>query len=623
MKSRASFFDLALARNMLRRRWPFWLAVFVFFYIPLPMPLINAAQSGVQGSYDHLILNSLDAIPEVCAILCLLTALLQFSFLYNTRSCGLMNTLPLRRVTVFGTAWLMGLMPLLILEALGTLLTCALTLIYPVKAATLLLWLAVMVCCTLCFYGVASFCAMLTGNVLVLPAVYAVLNVVAPVLKSCFQTLRSTLSFGFVESYEHLLDYFCPGGILMLALNRARWAGAGAPNMTAPVVYALIGLLLSWFALRLYQKRRMETATDTVAIACLKPVFLYCMAFGTALVLPWALTDMLNSRLGYGRGAYCLVLLLMLLGAAVGWFAGRMVLEKSVRVFRGRWKGLLIVCLVLVLLCSVIEFDLVGFETRVPEVSQVESVSLNSGAVLREEENIAAAVALHRNILAHKAEFDRENLLVEGGDGAIGSMFIIRYRLKNGGYLSRRYSVFGTVSQLDDPASPVAQYAALMNTQEALESQAIFTLPVQEETVTDAYIAVLGTGSRSNYNRYTLTQAQAVDFYENALLPDLREGKIARFTYGAEGIEYSNLEFYLCLASPEEAYPELAGESGVMRLYMSNGPTWDEPTTALWENKFYQLPLDAGHCLQWIRDNTEIEPELSDISVSRFPYGVG
>lgn len=619
MKSRASFFDPALAGNMLRRRWPYWLGVLVLLYMILPMPLLNAAQRG-ETVQDHLVLNSLSALPVICACLCLCTVLLQFAFLYNTRSCGLMNTLPLTRVTVFGTAWLMGLLPLLGLEALITLLTLAVSAFYEMKAATLLLWLAVIVCCTLCFYGIASFCAMLTGNILVLPAVYAVLNVVAPLVKSCIQTLRSTLSFGFVESYEHVLDYFCPGGILSWALTRQRWAGAGTPNMTAPVVYALVGLLLSQLALSLYRKRRMETATDTVAIAWLKPVYLYCMAFGTALVLPWALTDMLNSRLGYGRGALIQVLLLMLLGAAVGWFAGRMVLEKSVRVFSGKWKGLLIVCLVIVLLCCVIEFDLVGFETRVPAAEAVESVTINTAATLREEDNIAAAIALHRAILAHKSELDRGNLIVEGGDSALRRDFILKYRLKNGALLTRRYSIFGTVSQLDDPDSLISCYVALMNTREAVESQTIFKLPVAPTTVSDAYFITYKNG----YHHYTLTQEQAVDFYENALLPDLREGTIGRFSFGEGDIVYSDVLFSLNIYVPEADYPEYVNlYDGVQHIYGSYGPTWNEPQNALWESKDYSIPMDASHCIEWLRENTALDPAPVEEMLSRSPYAKG
>ena len=616
MKSRASFFNPALAGNMFRRRWPFWLGVFAVFFLILPMSLLNAIRTG-SGEMDHVVLGSLEMLPLLCAALCLFAAALQFAFLYNTRSCGLMNALPLKRVTVFGTAWLMGLLPLLGAQVLVALFTLAFSKLYSVKAATVLLWLASVVCCTLCFYGIAVFCAMLTGNLLVLPALYVVLNLVSPVIWSCIGMLRDTLSYGFLESYEHLFEYLCPGAELMQALYWARWNGNTPPSMTIPILYAIVGLVLSVCALLLYQRRRMETATDPVAIAWLKPVFLYCMAGGTALVLPLALHEILNTPLGYGRKAFWFVLVLLLLGAAVGWIAGRMILEKSVRVLHGSWRGLLIVCLVLVLLCCCIEFDWTGFETRIPALSEVESISLGGDTVVREADNIAAALALHQNLIAHKSEFDRESFPFEGEDAVYGREVRLYYTLKNGNLLSREYRIFGTASELDEATSPLAQYAALMNTQEAIESRAIFLLPVSTDTVSDSTFSIRG----ESYRTYALNAQQAVDFYENALLPDLREGKIARFAYGTEGIEYSNTEFYLHVAVPEKDYPDFTGL--VQHIYMSYGPTWDAPQNALWETKFYQIPMDAAHCLEWIRENTEIEPVVSDIQMSYGNCGVG
>lgn len=619
MKSRASCFNMALARNMLRRRWPFWLGVFALLFLLLPMQLINAVRLGEGGALDTAVLADLEMLPPLAFALCILTVMLQFAFLYSSRSCGLVNSLPLRRTAVFCTAYLVGLVPLLLLELLVTLLTLALAPLCGVRAGTLFVWLGAAVCCTLCFYGLASFCAMLTGNILVLPAVYTVLNFVSAVFWGCITVLRETLVYGFSESFEQLFTYLCPLPALIQALSWQRWSGAVAPSLILPAVYALAGLALSALALRLYQRRRMETATDTVAIACLKPVFLYCMALGTALLLPWALTEILNTPLGYGRAAFFSVLALLLLGAALGWAAGKMILEKTVRLSGGRWKGLLLVCLALALLCCALEFDLTGFETRVPEAEEVESVAFTyGGTVLREEENIDAALELHRSLIAHKSEFDRAESPLEGGERQISSMVYLRYTLRNGSVLSRRYLIRGTLSELDDPASPVARYAALMNAPEALESQTVFTLPVRAEDISDAYLAV-NTGG---YHHYTLTQEQAADFYENALLPDLHDGKIARFSYGVGEVPYADTEFYLSVTVPAADYPGFDGR-GVQRVYMSEGPTWSEPQTVLWESKWYQLPMDAERCLTWIRENTGLEPQPSDITFSRSPYGVG
>ena len=54
----------------------------------------------------------------------------------------------------------------------------------------------------------------------------------------------------------------------------------------------------------------MESAGDVVAVPVLKPVFQYCMAVGTALVLPVLVSMLLGIRLN-GRGLALLVMSLM------------------------------------------------------------------------------------------------------------------------------------------------------------------------------------------------------------------------------------------------------------------------------------------------------------------------
>ena len=59
------------------------------------------------------------------------------------------------------------------------------------------------------------------------------------------------------------------------------------------------------------------------------------------------------------------VLVLMLIGAFLGYFAAEMLLQKTVKVFKGRWKGFLAVAAALILFVCCAEFDVFGFERRV------------------------------------------------------------------------------------------------------------------------------------------------------------------------------------------------------------------------------------------------------------------
>ena len=61
----------------------------------------------------------------------------------------------------------------------------------------LLIWLLTAVLSSLAFYGVAVFCAMLTGSLFILPLVYAVLSFAAWVAESCLHEILGALIYGF------------------------------------------------------------------------------------------------------------------------------------------------------------------------------------------------------------------------------------------------------------------------------------------------------------------------------------------------------------------------------------------------------------------------------------------
>ena len=182
MKSRISCFNAGVCRNLLRRCWPLWVGWFVLLLFLLPVQLAKASFWGEETlaqSLQRLTLSSGQDMVLISFFMGIVTAMVVFGYLYNPRSCGLMHSLPLRRETLFFTAWLTGFLPMLAAELLTALLTGALYLGEGLPLQDLLTWLLMAVCSNLCFYGIAVFCAMLTGSLLILPVAYLALNLAA------------------------------------------------------------------------------------------------------------------------------------------------------------------------------------------------------------------------------------------------------------------------------------------------------------------------------------------------------------------------------------------------------------------------------------------------------------
>lgn len=113
----------------------------------------------------------------------------------------------------------------------------------------------------------------------------------------------------------------------------------------------------------------------------------------------------------------------------------QMLIARTPRVFGKLWPELLALCAVLLALTLCIKADLFGFERRIPQTDQVESVEVyhrgiyGSAAKITDPEEIDAIVQAHRYLAGCAA---KDNL---DSDWRWRNNISITYHLKNGGTL--------------------------------------------------------------------------------------------------------------------------------------------------------------------------------------------
>ena len=183
-------------------------------------------------------------------------------------------------------------------------------------------------------------------------------------------------------------------------------------------VYALAGLALALLALILYRSPPQRDRRRRGGGGLLRPVFRYGGGGGLCALLGGQL---LYSLFWYGfqQGDYydTLPMVVCLLAAGtIGYYGASMLLAKSLRVFRGSWRGLAIVLAGCALVCSVLHFDLLGVADRVPEASQIRSVDIrvsdNSYTFTPEQDAdlVEQVRALHQAVAAEEAISGRRRL---------------------------------------------------------------------------------------------------------------------------------------------------------------------------------------------------------------------
>ncbi len=562
MKSKTSFFNKTLFLNLLRRFWPIFAAYLVIWIIIEPVVLGNMLQYAhysrdyasdplaLTMNFGSTVLNmGLYGGVIMSGIFAALVAMAAFSYLYSARSVSMICALPIKREGVFLSVFVSGLSTLLAVNLIILLISLAVTAAYGMLAAVgaYVLQCFAMVClANIFFFGFASFCASLTGSILVLPLVYAVLNFTAAVVEFLVRAVMGMFIYGIRPGSSETLLWLSPP-IKLLSTDTVNTVSAQTAQgvyYTSDVLYegwlslglyAVAGLVFAVLAMLLVKRRRMESAGDVVAIRPLKPVFKYCLSTGCALVLGLLIyTIVFSYSEFYGLKGMLYMLLFMLFGAFIGYFAAEMLLQKTFRVFkRANWLRFGVTGLILAALMLCGEFDLYGIEKKLPDPAGVQGVSVSvdgESVLLEAPENIAAVIGAHGSMISNKAINEAWK-----PDGIHSSSYVnLLYTYHDGKTLERSYTIDTQGS--DD----ITILNEILNSKEAINYRKSLSLPVTIDTISDAFIEYFDL-AQMQYRTIELSPRAAVELYQDCIVPDIEAGALGKVWLVADEDYYSTV----------------------------------------------------------------------------------
>ena len=550
MPSKRSFCNTTLLKKNLSRFWPLWGgASLVGFLVPLWM-LLNLGQYGVvhlsREDFAYVVYQVVAVIvPGLTFGYAILCAMMVWSYLYSARSVGLMHALPIDRTCLFVTNTLSGLAMMLIPYVTTGILVCLIALGWGFLNVAALEAAAVIILITLTFFGMATFCAMVTGNIFALPVFYVILNFVFPALEALVNSFSQMFLVGVTGMYDGKLEFLSPLLRLYSKLNTGRYTGiysdepARLVGASTAAVYGLVGIALLIVSWVLYRLRRSESAGDVVAFRWLRPIFRYGVALASALTLGWLLYELLwypVFQTGYYADFIPMVVCMAVTGV-IGYYVASMLLEKSLRVFRRSWPGVLTVCAGVVILCGCVRFDLLGMENRMPSQEDVARVTLSVNgqevvATAGEPGLMTRVMEVHQ-AMVEDADYIRsaERGYDDTGD-RIGTEYVnLRYYGPDGdSILYRSYRLPLSAERLETPGTYEYLLQQLLTDPEVRAAQV--ALP-QGSIVVEASMDDYANG---RHNSCDGDNAEAI--YQ-ALLQDAQEGNVY-----ANGLLYQDGETY-------------------------------------------------------------------------------
>lgn len=570
MRSVTSYFNRELLRGALQRTWPLWAAYTLIWLLLLPVTLFirlsdrHIVYSRPTLSYE-LLSTGLPSGVMMAAVFGIFFAMAMFAYLTNPRATNGMHAMPIRREGLFLTHYLAGLfcqvVTLLVSFALAALVTAAFGVFdgYAVGMGLLLCVLLV-----LFFYSFGVLCMVCVGQILAGAVFYGILNFLFVGMEVLLRSFAGNFLYGYdgrssafstaplsppVEiasslSVSYVYDGIDPIGVRVFHLGTF-------------AAYAAAGLVLAALALLLYRKRRSEMTGNTVAIGWLRPVFKYgvalCSAFSLGQLLSYFVFELTDST--YTAGALIGTIACMIFAGLIGYYAAEMLLKKSFRVFKTSWKGALATSAVLILIGLSFPLDLTGYQSRVPEQSDIVSATVNlyggnvSGSFnLSGQESIALLRDAHCAVITDKArqtEYNRRYVPFNGDTCTLR----ITYELADGTELFRSYDLSTDEALLSDPSSPESALTKLANCTEITRARVLGGwVPdhLEELRITGGYLncSYYSDGKYSHSQEAELNAAQANSAF-TALMQDCDAGSIESADLFAA--EEDDCEYYLSL----------------------------------------------------------------------------
>lgn len=613
MQSRTSFFNGAVFRKNLSRFAPVMALDTLLIVI---MIMMAWSRTGVENRSYYFFNNAgslFQLMGMVNLVYAAVVAQLLFGDLFSSRMCNALHAMPPRRECWFTTNVVSGLVYSLIPTAVGTLILLPLlakTIFAGAWKVAFLFFLAANLE-FVCFFGLAVFSVMMVGSRITMIAGYGLLNFGAPICYWLVNSVYTPLLYGVITPTS-LADKLFPIRYMLrdfLTVDEVKVFddfGKLLPDVQPTYSLgeawqsigwlALAGVVFTLAALILYKNRNLECAGDAVFSRKLIPLFQVLSALFVAVAAEFFLTEFV----GISDDENYLKYVLLFCGLLVGWFAGKMLVERSAQVFQPRsFLGLGILAAVLAASMGLTKLDILGIDDRIPAQEDVAKVSMGYDAVtLEDPSDIARVLRMQELILEDRIpvygnDFSSAYVLEDGEYVPIGKSqadywqegdplpqqrmrdnVTLTYTLKNGKTVKRNYQVWTDSEQGQIVKSFRSRWDSVNSDKAYINGKEVECLPLVLEGVKELYCS---TVNRNNRN-FTREQADALIA---AIQADCAAGHMAQASQYHEGV-------FIFV----DEYGDAVENNSIHLSIQSENYSWNTSIYA-----------DCANTIRWLRDN--------------------
>ena len=603
MKSKISCFNRTIFKKNFTQFWPLWLVYAGYMIIVLPVNIWQRMSVTYIDDYYNVTSRKLSSINAVLGnalnpfgifLFAAAAVMAVFAYLYSPKNANMIHSLPVNRKELFITNFLSEFIFMVIPEVIAFIAAVFVCLGYQITSIEyLFLWLIYIIGMTFFALAMATFVAMLTGQLLAVPVYFFVANYLFVGCSSIVSSLITTICYGISNAWK-------PGKMCILSpiyylnnnlrcnkiYNEAgdQIIGIGITGGHLILIYVIAAVVISILAYQLYRKRQIETAGDLISISYVKPIFRWGVALCTSLFVSVLIVVIFMESIMVKRSFIVLLICVVLIGF-LAFFGAEMLLQKNFRVFKKKriveWA---VMMLASVAILGTFKLDVFGVERKVPAEDEIKECYICLDyPILIKGDRIAEITDLHRQLLEEK---DSVLDYISGSEGSYAVE--IRYILKNGSVLERSYPVPVEKEYFEDENTAISKIIAMELEKENLMQNA-FGENYKDNEYYSGHIELYDI--EGNYDTYRFSEAEVDKIYD-AVLADIEEGNygwyqvcssnipetggrgeyfnaISLSYYNENGIGYSSDKFYaddMIVYSTEGVVSYEYGKSGMVYI---------------------------------------------------------
>lgn len=543
MRSKTSFFNKAIYKKNMTLYWPVWVCYLLYGLIKVPgtfwSGLRQSAGSGKDALSNLFSSISLQSDIYVAAVVAVITGMAMFGYLFSAKSANTIHALPVTRTQLYVTNVVSGLTCILVPQLLVFLVSVMLCLLRGITCVEYLAcWLFGVMGTGMFFYSLVCFCVMLTGLLPALPFAFVGFNYLSVGLMAGIRFVLAFFGYGITYSgvnaqsvsymlsplacltenvgfhVKYMVDNYGQMSVLSSSFE-------GTTVLLGYAAAALVLYVLAWYG---YQKRGIEYTGDLFIFGWVRPLFRWGTGAAFGLFAGIVVSEFLRKVSVWISNPAVLALILGI--GIVGFFAADMLVQKSFRVFCVRR---LKECGLFALAMSAgfgLLYGIGCYEMQyIPDEEEIASayVYMNYPVELQGAD-VKTAVEMHRQIIAHGKELERESR----NQKTSGCLNLV-YCLKDGKVVERAYQIYCEAKEAENLAQKVA---ACEYRTDSFMKYTVGCDYEQIEGIEEGRVESLN--KNGNNETYVMDQKAAGKIYR-AFYEDVKAGSIQKY----------NLENYL------------------------------------------------------------------------------